>query len=66
MTALETRNKIEYADSILQGLRWELLYSIISFTNDDVEQIKKVTQFLKAKSDEIINTVDAELRQRKI
>ena len=55
-SALEIRDAIKSADFILQSIRWELVDAIDTFSNDDIEQIKKVASFVIAKADEIILT----------
>lgn len=65
LTALEIRDAIKYADSALQNTRWDLVDCIVDFSNDDIEQIEKVAQFVKDKADEIILTTTNEIWRRK-
>jgi endonuclease III-like uncharacterized protein len=63
-TALEIRDAIKTADSLLQNTRWDLVDNIADFRSDDIEQIEKVAQFVKAKADELILTANDEMWRR--
>ena len=64
-TALEIRDAIGDADFILHETRWDLVDNIDTFSNDEIEQIKKTAEFVRAKADEIILTTTNEMWRRK-